>query len=174
HYTEQRYLERVRRVLESALRQLNSRDDCWVAIWWSNGAPAQSVQQVLSTIDLPSHVLGVMLVGAAVAVPIPQIHYYDQCLPRDELLSCPIELTVVSLQKNPLASAIFDAFESSTGIRPSLLLDPHGTRGKRQQLLLRDGNRRIFPFNLLVDADPPGMRNFVARTAANREGSQLA
>jgi hypothetical protein len=168
HYTEQRYLERVRSVVESALRQLNTRDDCWVAIWWSNGAPALSVQQVLSTINLPSQVLGVMLVGAAVALPVPEIHYYDQRLPREELLNGPIELPVVSLEGNPLAEPIFDAFERSTGVRPSLLLDPHGIRGKRQQLLLRDGSRRIFPFNLLVDADPPEMRDFVARTASDR------
>lgn len=162
HYTEQRYLERVRRVIEEALRQLNPRDECWVAIWWSNGAPALSVQQVLSTIDLPPHVLGLMVVGAAVAISIPAIHYFDQRLPREELLGREADLSVVSLEANPLAERIYDAFEGSSGIRPTLLLDPDGIRGKRQKLLFRDGSRRIFPFNLLIGRDPPGMRDFVA------------
>jgi hypothetical protein len=164
HYTEQKYLERVRSVVEKALRQLHPGDDCWVAIWWSNGAPALSVQQVLSTIKLPQHVLGVMVVGAGIAFPIPSIHYFDQCLPRDELLGRGRELPVVSLEDHPLADRVFDAFEGSTGIRPTLLLDPDGIRGKRQKLLFRDGARRIFPFNLLIDRDPSDMRSFVAST----------
>jgi hypothetical protein len=164
HYTEQKYLERVRSVVEKALRQLHPGDDCWVAIWWSNGAPALSVQQVLSTIELPQHVLGVMVVGAGIAFPSPSIHYFDQCLPRDELLDRARELRMVSLEDHPLADRVFDAFEGSTGIRPTLLLDPDGIRGKRQKLLFRDGGRRIFPFNLLIDRDPSDMRSFVAST----------
>jgi hypothetical protein len=160
HYTEQKYLERVRNVVQEALRQLHSGDECWVAIWWSNGASALSVQRVLSTIELPRHVLGVMVVGAGIAFPIPAIHYFDQLLPRDELLGAVKDLPVVSLEDHHLADRIFDAFEDSTGVRPTLLLDPHGIRGKRQTLLFRDGSRRIFPFNLLIDRDPPAMRRF--------------
>jgi len=165
HYTEQKYLERVRNVVQEALRQLHPGDDCWVAIWWSNGAPALSVQQVLSTIELPQHVLGVMVVGAGIAFPIPSIHYFDQRLPRDELLNGDKELPVVSLEDHPLAGRVFDAFEGSTGVRPMLLLDPYGIRGKREKLLFRDGSRQIFPFNLLIDRDPPAMRKFVASSA---------
>ena len=68
---------------------------------------------------------------------------------------------VVSLEDNPLAEPIYDAFIGSTGVRPTLLLEPTGTRGARAPLLARDGSRGIFPFNLLIGADPPGTSEFV-------------
>jgi hypothetical protein len=105
-----------------------------------------------------------MLVDAAVAVPVPQIHFYDQRLPREDLVTDQTEIPMVPLDGNPLARKIFDAFESSTGVRPSLLLDPRGTRGKRPRLLFRDGSRRIFPFNLLIDQDPTDMHDLVSRS----------
>ncbi len=164
HYTEQRYLERVRERIETALRQLNTHDDCWVALWWSNGAPVLSVRQVLSAVDLPNNVLGVMLIGAAVAVPDPEIHYYDILLPREELVAKETDPSVVSLEDSPLAEPIFEAFERSTGVRPTLLLNPFGIRGSHERLLFRDGSRPIFPFNLLIGSDPPEMRAFVTRS----------
>jgi hypothetical protein len=161
HHGEQRYLERVRDRITDALGQLSAIDDCWVALWWSNGAPASAIRQVLTTIDLPTHVVGVILTGAGVAVPSSEIHYYDIVLPREELVPIEDEPSVLSLESNPLGRPIYDTFARSTGVRPSLLLDPTGVRGKRQKLLSRDGSRPILPFNLLIGPDPPEMSQFV-------------
>ncbi|HSS41186.1 MAG TPA: hypothetical protein VLK37_01390 [Solirubrobacterales bacterium] len=164
HDTEHHYLTRVQDRIETALRQLSDRDDCWVALWWSNGAPAIALRQAFTEIDLPEHVLGVMLFGAAVAVPSAEIHYYDIILPRNELDEREIEPPVLSLEDNPLGQPIFDALHCSASIRPTLLQHPVGIRGQRQPLLVRDGSRSIFPFNLLIAPDPPQMRSFVTQS----------
>jgi hypothetical protein len=169
HYTEQRYLERVRERIETALRQLDPVDECWVALWWSNGAPILAVHQALTTIDLPAHVQGVILVGAAVAFPDPEIHYYAAMLPRGELAGQNENPSVISPDDHPLAGLIFGAFEGSSGVRPTFLVNPVGIRSKRQTLLFRDGNRPIFPFNLLIGPDPDGAREFTGSTTAERE-----
>ncbi|MDX6635648.1 MAG: hypothetical protein QOF06_1851 [Solirubrobacterales bacterium] len=104
HDTEPHYLKRVQDRIETALRQLSDRDDCWVALWWSNGAPAIAVRQAFTEIDLPKHVLGIMLVGATVAVPSAEIHYYDIILPRKELDEREIEPPVLSLKDTLSAS----------------------------------------------------------------------
>lgn len=103
-----------------------------------------AVRQAFTEIDLPEHVLGIMLFGAAVAVPSAEIHYYDIILPRKELDDREIEPPVLSLEDNPLGEPIFGAVQRSAGIRPTLLLDPSGIRGQRQPLLVRDGSRPIF------------------------------
>lgn len=164
HDTERHYLKRVQDRIEAALRQLSDQDDCWVALWWSNGAPAMAVRQAFTEIDLPEHVLGIMLFGAAVAVPSAEIHYHDIILPRKELDDRDIEPPVLSLEDNPLGEPIFGAVQRSAGIRPTLLLDPSGIRGQRQPLLVRNGSRPIFPFNLLIAPDPPEVRSFVTRS----------
>lgn len=140
-------------------------DDSWVALWWSNGAPALSVRQVLSTLDLPKNVLGVILLGAAVAVPVPEIHYYRVVLPWEELTAIEEKPTVFSGENHPLAEPVFEAIEDSTGLRPSLIVNPYGPRRRRQRLLSRDGSRAIHPFNLLIDRDPPEMREFVTTSS---------
>lgn len=165
HFSEQRYLERVRERIETALRQLPNRDECWVALWWSNGAPTLAVQQVLASLDLPGHVVGLILLGAAVAVPVPEIHYYATMVPQEDFTGREKEPEVVSLEDHPLAESIFDAYERSSGVRPTLLVNPKAVRGKRQHLLFRDGSRPIFPFNLLISPDPEGMREFTASSA---------
>lgn len=162
--TEPHYLKRVQDRIETALRQLSDRDDCWVALWWSNGAPVMAVRQAFTEIDLPKHVLGIMLFGAVVAVPSAEIHYYDVILPRKELDEREIEPPVLSLEDNPLGQPIFDAVQRSAGVRPTLLLNPSGIRGRRDPLLARDGSRPIFPFNLLIDPDPPEARAFVTQS----------
>jgi hypothetical protein len=164
HYTEQRYLERVRERIETALRQLDPADDCWVALWWSNGAPALAVHQALTIIDLPAHVQGVLLLGAAVAFPDPEIHYYAIMLPREELADQSEDFSIVSPDDHPLAGLVFGAFERSSGVRPTFLVDPVGVRSKRQPLIFRDGKRPIFPFNLLIGPDPEGAREFTGST----------
>jgi hypothetical protein len=171
HYTEQRYLERVRDRIEISLRQLSNRDECWVALWWSNGAPVLAVHQVLATLDLPANVAGLMLIGAAVAIPVPEIHYYAVMLPRADQNKEEHDLSVLSLENHPLANPIFSAYERSSGVRPTLLVNPRGARGKRQHLLFRDGSRPILPFNLLIGPDPEGIREFTGSTAAHREAA---
>lgn len=48
------------------------------------------------------------------------------------------------------ATLVLERFERSSGVRATLL------HGGRQELIRRDGKKRIVPFNLLLDADPPG------------------
>lgn len=148
------YIGRVRHRVEAALRQLDPGDECWVAFWWSNAAPLLALRDVLSDLRLPDHVLGLMVVGAGVVVPDPRIHYFHARLPRPELSYGESELPVVSLENDPSAAPILEAFERSSGIRPALLIEPDAEAGGSAPLLFRDGSRRIFPFNLLVGPDP--------------------
>lgn len=173
HYTEEAYLIRTRdKVLES-LSQLPASDECWVAIWWSNGAPVSSMQQLLETVDLPAHVRGIILVGAAVVVPDPEIHYFQIIIPRDDVLREDTP-SVVSEEEHPFAEVIFGQLEQSTGVRPTLIVHPRGPRPKRQRLLFRDGSRRIFPFNLLIGPDPPGVRELVVFKGSPEEERRRA
>lgn len=173
HYTEQAYLERARdRVLES-LRQLRSKEQSWVALWWSNGAPVALMQQLLSTVDLPKNILGILLVGAAVVAPDPEIHYFQIIVPRDQEIRDSLP-PLVSEVGHPFADAILEQVEGSTGVRPMLITNPRGPRPKRQRLLFRDGTRRIFPFNLLLTPDPPRVRDVVAFEGSPEEEMRLA
>lgn len=160
HYTEQRYLERARDRIVESLKQLPGAEPGWVALWWSNGAPASAIQQLLSTVDLPANILGIFLVGAAVVAPDPEIHYFQIIIPRDEEVRGELP-DVVSAVGHPFAGKILDEVERSTGVRPTLIVHPRGPRPKRQRLLFRDGTRPIFPFNLLLIPDPPGVREAV-------------
>jgi hypothetical protein len=66
HGSDKRYVERaVSRVID-ALRQLPEDDACWVAIYWSNGAPDWSCPNALRWDQIPAHVMGIVLVGCAV------------------------------------------------------------------------------------------------------------
>lgn len=154
HFAEQRYLERLKVRLEDAVRQLPDGDACWVAIWWSNGATAEMAKRAFDVADLPSRVEGLILVGSAVAVPDPEVHHYNQILPRGA--PADDEGHFYSLEENPLGEVVLERFEISSGVRATLLVEPK-TR-PRIPLLFRDGARRIFPFNLLVDADPDHAR----------------
>jgi hypothetical protein len=154
HAGEALYLERLRRRLIEAFAQLPASDECWVAFYWSNGAPHRVVAQVLETIELPGHVAGIILLGAAVVILDSQIHIYSSAIEpgsRDAE-----ELTVRSLDDHPLAAPVLEVFQSSSGIRPTLLVDPESPR--RSPVLKRTGDRRILPFNLLLDKDPPEAR----------------
>jgi hypothetical protein len=95
-------------------------------------------------------VLGIVVVGAAVFVPDPRIHYFAARLPRIEL-DAEDELRVHSLEADATAVPVLRAFEESVGVRAVLLLEPGG----EAPILRRDGSRRIFPFNLLIGHDRP-------------------
>jgi hypothetical protein len=123
-------------------------DESWVAIYWSNGAPVETVQDAVPWEDIPGHVRGFILVGCGVAFPDRQIHCFTRILPRDADRES--DFIVQSLvDQDELATLVLDRFERSSGIRATLL-----TVGRRD-LVVRDGSRRILPFNLLMDADPP-------------------
>ena len=132
HQTEQRYLERVRDCIVTALSQLSDRDEGWVALWWSNGAPPISIRQVLTTIDLPPHVLGVILTGAGVGCAVTSDPLLRHRSASRGASAFRRQAPVVSLEDNPLAEPIYDAFIGSTGVRPTLLLEPTGTRGRER------------------------------------------
>lgn len=172
HYSEQKYLERARDRVEEAIRQLPEGDDCWVALWWTNGAPLGSMRQLLTTIDLPLHVLGIVLLGAIVVFPDPEIHYYHFFIPRD--LPDDELPKVASLVDHPLAGKILEIAEESSGVRPTLIVHPEGTRQKRQRVLFRDGQRRLFPFNLVLAPDPPGIREAAAFEGNPSEEERVA
>lgn len=124
HYSEQKYLERARDRVEEAIQQLPKGDDCWVALWWTNGAPLGSMRQLLTTIDFPPHILGIALLGAVVVFPDPEIHYYHFFIPRD--LSEDERPKVVSLVDHFLAEKILEIVEESSGVRPTLIVHPEG------------------------------------------------
>jgi hypothetical protein len=149
YLTEDAYRARLRARVEEALRQLDGEDDAWVAMWWSNGASLLELRDILSEIRLPDHVLGLMVIGAAVIVPDARIHYFHSLLPRPDLDDRDV-LPVHSLEDDPTAASILAAFEPSVGLRPTLLLSPDGV-----PIVSRDGSRRIFPFNLLVGKGLP-------------------
>jgi hypothetical protein len=153
YLTEDAFVERARSRVEAALSQLEGDEEAWVALWWSNGASLLSLRDALCEIRLPDHVLGLMVVGAAVFIPDPRIHYFHARLPRPDLGAVADQLPVLSLEDDPMAVPILEAFEHSVGTRPTLLVSPDG----KVPILFRDGSRRIFPFNFMVGPDsPPG------------------
>ncbi len=154
YLTEDSFVARARVRVEAALRQLEGEEEeAWVALWWSNGASLLSLRDALAQIRLPNHVLGLMVVGAAVIVPDPRIHYFHACLPRPDL-DDEDRLPVFSLEADPTAAPILSIFERSVGARPTLLVSPDDGE---VPILFRDGSRRIFPFNFMVGPDsPPG------------------
>lgn len=118
-----------------------------LGLWWGNGAALQHVHEILDLADAPAHVAGVASIGQAVAVPWNEIHVYVSSISRDAEEFGGVDSTV----DNHLAQRVLERFESSSGIRPTLLR----ARGRESPILLRrDGRRRVFPFNLLFDADP--------------------
>lgn len=149
HGSEKAYALRVSRRVEQAARQLPTRDECWVAIYWSNGAPVNEVAAMLRWTDIPDHVAGVVLIGCGVAFPHRNIDCYVVPIERDHP---PDAERVVASQEDDMddvARLVIERFERSSGVRATLLY------GAQRLILRRDGSRRILPFNLLLDADPP-------------------
>ena len=112
HGSEASYLRRVSARVAQAVRQLPSNDDCWVAIFWSNGAPLEAVHSAVSWSEIPEHVLGIVLVGCGVIFGHPQIHCFTSRLHRDARPTN--ELTVCSADpsQHQVASLVLDTFES--------------------------------------------------------------
>lgn len=150
HGAEPKYVRRAVSRITQALRQLPTTDECWVALYWTNGESVSAIADQIDWDSIPPHVAGIMFVGAVVAFPHRNIDVYVIALPRG--FRSDGERSVQSTLDNALAEKILDRTEASSGVRASLLRGK--TRGKRRQLLRRDGTERIPPFILLVDRDP--------------------
>jgi hypothetical protein len=106
------------------------------------------VQRTIPWPDVPRHVQGFILLGCGVAFPHRQIHCFVRPIPRAVDPRTELEMRSLVGQER-LAELVRDRFEASSGVRATLL-----TVGRRD-LVVRDGSRRILPFNLLMDRDPP-------------------
>jgi hypothetical protein len=148
HYTEGSYLARVRSRIQRALDQLPEGEDSWIAFWWGNGAPMEGVQQLLDSLKAPPHIAGLMFIGQAVAVPWADISCFILGAPRGAV---PGQREVHSAVDDALAERVLERFDSSSGVRPTLL---RSAGADAPQLMRRDGSRRLTPFNLLFDSDP--------------------
>jgi hypothetical protein len=152
HGSEQAYANRVGRRVAQAVRQLPTSDPCWVAIYWSNGAPFETVARSIPWEGIPEHVLGIILVGGGVSWPDARVHFFVTALGRDAPAEADLELDSVEPEPEmkELAGLVLGVFERSSGVRPTLLA------AGDEILIRRDGSRRILPFNLLMDSDRLG------------------
>jgi hypothetical protein len=147
HDSERSYAQRVGSKVAAAVRQLPEHDRCWAAIHWSNGAPIRDVREHIPWDEIPTHVEGIFLLGCGVAFPQPQIHCFAVPIPRGALPEEDVVVGSVDADQDDLAAIILERFEQSSGIRPTLL------KVEERTLLFRDGRKRIWPFNLLMDRD---------------------
>ena len=148
HGSEERYASRVAKRVAQAARQLPTTDECFVAIYWSNGARIDSVRRRIPWDEIPRHVSGFLLVGCAVAFPDRQIHCFVSGTGRDASPDDETELRSESEEMKDLAELVLQRLDNSSAVRPTLLAVG------RHRLIFRDGTRRILPFHLLMDADP--------------------
>ena len=146
HATEDSYVRRAEASVMQAIKQLPDDEEAWVALWWGNGVPPSTAAQMLDAVAAPDNVTGLLLLGQAVAVPWSNISCFALPLHRGEGWS---DYHVDSTVDDTLAKRVLERFESSSGVRPTQLRTPTNTT-----LLNRNGSRRLFPFNLLFDADP--------------------
>lgn len=147
HGSEPSYAVRVGRRVAQAVRQLPESDRCWAAIYWSNGAPFDLVRRNIPWHEIPNHVEGVLLVGCGIAFPHSQIHCFATPIHRDVGDDYEVGVASTEPDQDDLAGIILERFERSSGIRPTLL------KVGDQTLVKRDGSARIWPYNLLMDAD---------------------
>jgi hypothetical protein len=145
------YARRVGGRVTQAIRQLPTTDECWVAIFWSNGAPIDAVHAAVRWDEIPAHVAGLILVGCGVIFGHPQIHCFTSRVSRYAREEDDVVVRSTHPDADEVAALVFDTFERSSGVRPTLL------RVGSRTLLQRIGEQRILPFNLLMAADPPGL-----------------
>jgi hypothetical protein len=150
HRSRETYVRRVVARLRAAIGQLPADGrECWLGLWWSNGAPLWAIGDAIVDMKLPDHVTAVLVLGQAVAVPWSQISVYMATI--DPHAPAPQGLSVTSKVDDELATRVLERFESSSGLRCTSLRAP-GVDGA--ELLRRAGRRRILPTALLFDADP--------------------
>jgi len=148
HETEQTYLDRTAARLRAAIDQMPAEHECQLGLWWGNGAPLHMTHDILERAETPEHIAGVVLIGNAVAAPCSEINCYIAPVSRGADVE---DRGIDSNVDDHLAALVLDRFNSSAGIRPTMLRSPEPNG---MILLRRDGRRRLFPFNLLFDADP--------------------
>lgn len=157
HGVERSYLHRLGRLIAEVIEkgQLPAEDQGWVAFYWSNGAPLNVVADFVPWDELPERVAGVMFMGSGVDFPMPMIHNFVHVLGRGAddsgtlLVSSKLGDLVGSKPADDVAAKVLRRFEHSSGVRPTVL------RAHGRELVRRDGSRRILPYNLLLDTDPP-------------------
>jgi hypothetical protein len=149
--TEEGYMRRAASRVERALHQLPPTDDCWVGLYWTNGAPVRQVVRAIDWEQIPEHVLGLIFAGSVVAFPDRNIHWFTISIARDYTNE---DLLVESMVDNRMAELVLDRTEASAAVRATLLRGE--IRRKRRTILRRDGTERILPFNLILDRDPVG------------------
>jgi hypothetical protein len=163
HVAEQAYLERMGQRILTAIGQLPAVEESWVALWWTNGAPVSLVGRLFEVIELPAHIAGVILVGAGVAIPDSRIHHYNFILPAGADPEDAGEFRSLESEAiGDIGQLVMKRFERSSGLRPTLMSDP--SLVSAAPVLDRDGSRRWFPFNLLIDEDPPPVRSELRTT----------
>jgi hypothetical protein len=143
---ENAYARRVCARIKEAIAQLPPEDECWIAFHWSNGAPLDAVRSAISTLELPTHVAGILFAGSAVAFPHAEIHNFVSWGISDPEPSG--ERAIRSLVDDNLARLVLERVERSSGVRASVVRTLIGS--KHTDVLVRDGSRRILPFILLI------------------------
>ena len=152
HGTAPTYATRLARRFHEAIEQLPTDNSCWVAFHWSNGSPVTMVRRALAAAEIPEHVTGVVLTGT-IAIP-GSIDNFIVIFPRpfdstdgEEIWNS--DTTVEDAQ------AIFTSVDRSSGLRPTYIRVPYA--GRTYDFIRRTGDQRIFPFNLVLDPDPPDL-----------------
>src|SRR5439155_20450262 len=161
---ESTYLARLRTRISEAFAQLPDDHPCFVAFHWSNGAPFEPIGQVLNEVTRPENVLGVTLIGSAVAFPHPDVHhfimwgiaresedddrkdaFYSEMSPESG------EATVAlhSVVSEEMGRAVFDRVDRSAGVRASVVRATVLGEQRPREVLMRDGTERILPDGLL-------------------------
>ena len=148
HGTREQYVRRLAATISEHLSQLPSSDVGWMAFHWSNGAPLDLIAEAIVQADLPEHIAGVMLGGSAIILD-GQMHHMLVAALRSSVGG---DMVVHSKVEGFDPSPIIHGFESSAGVRPTILRVP-GQRGPRE-LLARDGSEPLWPFNILPSPDP--------------------
>jgi hypothetical protein len=151
HGTEDIYATRLRRRFEEALAQLAADRPSWLAFWWSNGAPVEALARALVDVDVPEHVVGLILLGTLLPLPDPMLHNF--VVFRDAPFDAEPEKTIRSTADDHVATTLFEAIEATAGVRTAVVRVP-GADGEWHEILRRDGGRRILPFNLVFGRDP--------------------
>ena len=148
HSTEDSYRQRIARRVSDAVRQLPTDDECWVALYWSNGAPMKDAADAIDWNEIPGHVKGVLFVGQAVAFPHRNIHCYATRVEREGSGGDIKVNSVEGPEMEEVAGLVLGSFERSSGVRATLL------RVGQRTLIKRDSRQRLSPFNLLMSPDP--------------------
>ena len=149
HGSQERYIQRMVSTICEHLSQVPEAGG-WLALHWGNGAPSNAIREAVQRVDLPEHVFGVMLTGSAIVLD-GTTHHFFMLIPRDAESGPWRGFSRTGLNFEPISRG----FEFSAGVRPSILRVP--INGNLEELLVRDGTESFWPFNLLMDPDPPGV-----------------